>query len=368
MDVVAASEGQRQRAVVTLVLKSVDATVGIVFAADGSHSVTILIGDDDVFAARVGTASDADGGVVTHPQFHGLSRTEGPAVGVVVVTTVADVNALMVGGIEVRICQVVGKGGLAVGKLHRCGHGIERHVALHEILHLELLSTSGTLKPAAEHHTDRRVHILFSIGKSADGLLALGLLRADHTTVQTVVGQGVAGVKGCDLLLRQRTHTDIGAVGHTRDGQCRGLALVVEHIDILLVVFPTTGVVRGLRGHFLAIGIGHRDSGTAVGTLSDGDFHVGGVGYHDFQFRAAVFAVELTADCCHGTGVVGSHTADRSVVSDSNTKTHCCSLGLLISRQQRFFIVVDDDAEVLEAVCPAHHCEHQQQAHCAKSS
>ena len=368
VDIVATTEGQRQHGVRAFVFEGVDTTVGIVLATDSTNGVTVLIGDGDVLTAGVCTTADTDGGVTAHTQFHGLSRTESPAVCIVVIATVADLDALMVGGVEVRICQVVGKGGLVVGNLHRCGYGIERQVTLYEILHLEFLSTSGTLEPTTEHHTEGSVHILFPVGKGADGLLALGLLCADHTTVQTVVGQGIAGVQGCDLVLRQRTHTDIGTVGHTRDGQRRGLTLVVEHIDILLVVLPTAGIVGGLRGHFLAVGVGHRDGGTTVGTLSDGDLHVRSVGHYDLQFRAAVFAVELTADGCHGTGVVGSHTADRSVVSDSNTKTHCSSLLLFVSRQQRSSLVVDDGAEVLETVCPAHHSEHQQQAHCAKSS
>ena len=80
-----------------------------------------------------------------------------------------------------------------------------------------------------------------------------------------------------------------------------------------------------------------------------------------------MFAMELTTDGGHSTGVVGSHTADGSVFGNGHTKVNRCSLDLLFSRQQGSFLIVDDDAEVLETVCPAHYREHQQEAQCAQS-
>ena len=83
------------------------------------------------------------------------------------------------------------------------------------------------------------------------------------------------------------------------------------------------------------------------------------------QVGAAMLAVELTTDGGHCTGVIGSHTADGSVVGNGHAKVNRCSLDLLIGRQQGSVLVVDDDTEVLETVCPAHDREHQQEAQSA---
>ena len=224
------------------------------------------------------------------------------------------------------------------------------------------------VEPASEGTAIELGDIVGTKGKLADGLLALDQLGANECrTVEVEVGEGVLCVEGCDLVLSQRADTHEGTVVHTRDGQSGSLACVVEHVDIVPVVLPAAWGVGSLRGYHIACGVGHGDGSRAVGTLSDRDFYVRGVGHHHLQGLTAVLAVELATDGGYCAGVVGSHTADGSVVGNGHTKIDCCSLDLLLSRQQGSVLIVDDGAKVLETVCPAYYRKHQQEAQCAQS-
>ena len=261
-----------------------------------------------------------------------------------------DVDTLVVSWIEVGIGQIIGIRNAWEGVLDGCGNGIERHIALYDVFHLVLLAAFGLVEPPSEGTAIELGDIVSTKGKLADGILTLHHLDADERrTVVVEVGEGVLCVEGCDLVFSQCADTHVRAVVHTRDGQRRGLARVVEHIDIVPVVLPTAWGVGSLRGYHIACGIGYGDGSRAVGTLSDRDFYVCGVGYHHLQDLTAVLAVE------------------GSVIGNGHTKVDCCSLDLLLSRQQGSVLIVDDGAKVLETVCPAHYRKHQQEAQCAQS-
>ena len=368
VDIVSATEGQSQCRGLALILEGVDATVGIVLAIDGSDCVAIGVGDGDSLTAGVGAAADADGCIAAHLQFHSLSGAEGPAVGVVVVATVRDIDTLVVGGIEVGISQVVSVRRLVVGHLDGSSHGIERHVALHLVSRLDLLAASSLGEPATEGGTFFDSHIAGAKVELADGLLALGFLSTDGAAVSIHIGEGVGCVQCCNLFLCQSADSHVGAVGHARDGQRRGIALIIQDIHVVTVVLPAGGAVGGLLGHHITLTVGHRDGAAAVGALSDCDLHIASVGNHHAQLSTAVLTVVLATDSSHCAGIVGSHTAHRSVISDSNSKIHISSLDLFLSRQQCPILVVDDDTEVLETVSSAYHGKHEQQAQSAKSS
>ena len=279
-----------------------------------------------------------------------------------------DVDTLVVSWIEVGISQVIGIRNAWEGVLDGCGNGIERHIALYDVFHLVFLAAFWLVEPPSEGTAIELGDIVSTKGKLADGILTLHHLDADERrTVVVEVGEGVLCVEGSDLVLSQRADAHEGTIVHTRDGQCRGLARVVEHIDIVPVVLPTAWGVGSLRGYHIACGIGYGDGSRAVGTLSDRDFYVRGVRYHHLQGLTAVLAVELSTDGGYCAGVVGSHTADGSVIGNGHTKVDCCSLDLLLSRQQGSVLIVDDGAKVLETVCPAHYRKHQQEAQCAQS-
>ena len=74
-----------------------------------------------------------------------------------------------------------------------------------------------------------------------------------------------------------------------------------------------------------------------------------------------------SADGGHGFCIVGSHAAHFAVVAYGHAKAHSGLAGNLVSRQQGSILIVDDDAEILEIVCPAHYRKHQQEAQSAQS-
>ena len=79
-----------------------------------------------------------------------------------------------------------------------------------------------------------------------------------------------------------------------------------------------------------------------------------------------MFAVELTTDVASGSAVCGN-LSGGDTIDDAHRKINRCSLDLFLRRQQGSVLIVDDDAEVLETVCPAYYRKHQQEAQCAQS-
>ena len=279
-----------------------------------------------------------------------------------------DVDTLVVGRIEVGIGQVIGIRNAWEGVLDGCGNGIERHIALYDVFHLIFLAAFGLVEPSSEGTAIELGDIVSTKGKLADGILTLHQLGADERRAVVVeVGEGVLCVEGCDLVFSQCADAHEGTIVHTRDGQCRSLARVVEHIDIVPVVLPTAWGVGSLRGYHIACGIGYGDGSRAVGTLSDRDFYVRGVVGLHLQVCAAMLAVELTTNVSRSFEVIRWELSGGDTVDDTHFKVNCCSLDLLVGRQQGSFLIVDDDAEVLETICPAHYREHQQEAQCAQS-
>ena len=165
----------------------------------------------------------------------------------------------MVGGVEVGVCQVVGIGSRVAGRLLGGGHGIESQVAFNLVGGMEFLAAVGAVEPAAESLALSHGHLVGTEGEGLDGLLALHFLSTDDAAVRVVVGQRERGIQGRNLVGCQGADGHVGAVGHARDGQCGGVALIVEHVNIATVVLPAGGRVGRLRGHDIALAVGHGD-------------------------------------------------------------------------------------------------------------
>ena len=80
-----------------------------------------------------------------------------------------------------------------------------------------------------------------------------------------------------------------------------------------------------------------------------------------------MLTVVLATDGGHGAGVVGGHAAHRAVVGHGHAEADLCTLLLFFTCQQRSFLVVDDDTEVLEVCRLANSREQQHQAQRAES-
>ena len=108
------------------------------------------IGNHDGLTAGIRAATDGDGGIAGYPEVDSLAGAEGPSVGIVVVTAVFDLDALVVFRIEGVGGQVIGEDCAAGDDLHGGHHGIEAHVALYLVGHLDLLDGLRGADPAAE--------------------------------------------------------------------------------------------------------------------------------------------------------------------------------------------------------------------------
>ena len=196
--------------------------VGIRFGRQRTDGLTgLCIDNGDVSTIAVLAVDDGDRGIATNHQVDLLAVVESPSVrSVVVVSLVAhDLNALMIGRIEVDICEVVRVGGCGSRKLNSCGNGIERQIALYQVFHFIFLATLGLGEPATEGATIESCDVINTKGKLANGLLALDCLGTDNgRTVEIIIGEGVLSVESCDLLFCQGTDGHEGTIVHTSDG------------------------------------------------------------------------------------------------------------------------------------------------------
>ena len=220
--------------------------------ADGLSSSGI--DDSDVGAVAILAVDNRNRSIACDRQVDLLVIIECPSVrGVVVVGLVAhDLNTLVVCRVEVDISQVIGVGEAWEGILDGCGYGIERDVTLYEVFRLIFLAALGFGVPAAEDAAENLRAVFGTKGKLADGLLTLHLLGADNgRAVEVVVGERVLCVEGCNLFLSEGTDGHVWTIVHAGDSQSRSFALIVEHVDIVLVVLPAARTVGSLRGYHI---------------------------------------------------------------------------------------------------------------------